>query len=210
MDGGVVLLPHQGMQAEPVGPVLELRDVAHCYRGGVQALSGVTLEIQRGMFGLLGPNGAGKSTLMRTVATLQQPTSGQVLYNGIDVVREPNRIRSVLGYLPQEFGVYPGVSAEDLLDHLAVLKNIGPAKVRREQTFRKLAKGFLEKVFDGAMDEYVMHALESRRMSPVEIERLERMIAAAKEQAQNRPAGSSGSPTRDAGARRGRKSGGQS
>jgi len=114
-------------------PLLEFRDVAHIYRGGVQALAGVTLDIERGMFGLLGPNGAGKSTLMRIVATLLAPTSGRVLYDGTDVTREPNRIRGMLGYLPQEFGVYPGVSAEDLLDHLAVLKNIGPTKVRREQ-----------------------------------------------------------------------------
>ena len=84
------------------------------------------------------------------------------------------------------------------------------AKVRREQTFRRLAKGFLETVFDGAMDEYVMHALESRRMSAAEIERLERMIATAKEQAQNRPASSANDPPHETGVRRGRKTGGQS
>jgi len=133
MDGGMPFVARELAAAAPVGPLLQLRDVRHTYRGGVQALAGVNLEIRRGMFGLLGPNGAGKSTLMRIIATLQRPQSGQVLYDGIDVVRDPNAIRRVLGYLPQEFGVYPGVSAEDLLDHLAVLKNIGPKSVRREQ-----------------------------------------------------------------------------
>jgi ABC-type multidrug transport system ATPase subunit len=115
------------------GPMLRIRDLTHTYRNGVQALAGVSLDITRGMYGLLGPNGAGKSSLMRIVATLQQPTSGQVTFNGIDVVREPQRLRRVLGYLPQEFGVYKKVSAESLLDHLAVLKGIGPTAMRREQ-----------------------------------------------------------------------------
>ena len=120
-------------KAEPIGPLLQLRDVTHTYRGGVRALGGVNLEIGRGMFGLLGPNGAGKSTLMRIIATLQQPTSGRVTFDGIDVLAQPMRLRSTLGYLPQDFGVYPRVSAEDLLDHIAVLKGIGPRKARREE-----------------------------------------------------------------------------
>jgi ABC-2 type transport system ATP-binding protein len=113
--------------------MLQIRDLVHTYRGGVQALAGISLDVPRGMYGLLGPNGAGKSSLMRIVATLQQPTSGQVTFDGIDVVAEPMRLRRVLGYLPQEFGVYPRVSAEELLDHIAVLKGIGPTRLRREQ-----------------------------------------------------------------------------
>jgi ABC-type multidrug transport system ATPase subunit len=92
----------------------------------------VSLDIPRGMFGLLGPNGAGKSTLMRTIATLQEPDSGSIVLDGIDVVREKDRTREVLGYLPQEFGVYPRVSAETLLDHFAVLKGITERGVRRD------------------------------------------------------------------------------
>jgi ABC-type multidrug transport system ATPase subunit len=99
----------------------------------VKALSGVTLNIPRGMYGLLGPNGAGKSTLMRILATLQRPTSGNVTFDGFDVLAEPTRLRSLLGYLPQDFGVYKRVSAENLLDYLAVLKGIGPKTVRREE-----------------------------------------------------------------------------
>jgi ABC-type multidrug transport system ATPase subunit len=84
------------------------------------------------MFGLLGPNGAGKSTLMRCVATLQTPTSGKILFNGLDVIREPEKLRQVLGYLPQDFGVYPRVSAYDMLDHMAVLKGVAGRGERRE------------------------------------------------------------------------------
>ena len=99
----------------------------------MRALDGVTLSMPRGMYGLLGPNGAGKSTLMRIIATLQQPTSGRATFDGIDILVEPMRLRAMLGYLPQDFGVYPRVSAETLLDHIAVLKGIGPAKARREE-----------------------------------------------------------------------------
>jgi ABC-2 type transport system ATP-binding protein len=112
---------------------LQIRNLRHTYPNGVQALAGVDLEVPRGMYGLLGPNGAGKSTLMRIVATLQQPTAGSVTFDGADIIADPFAIRRVLGYLPQEFGVYPRISAEDLLDHLAVLKGVGPAKLRREQ-----------------------------------------------------------------------------
>lgn len=119
--------------------MLSIANLSHTYANGVQALNDVTLEVPRGMFGLLGPNGAGKSTLMRTIATLQQPTSGSIRFDGINVLADPMALRRVLGYLPQEFGVYPRISAEDMLDHLAVLKGLTNAKVRRE-----VVKGLLE------------------------------------------------------------------
>jgi ABC-2 type transport system ATP-binding protein len=104
--------------------VLELHDVSHIYPNGTRALDHVTLSIPRGMYGLLGPNGAGKSTLMRTIATLQTPTEGTIRFGETDVIAEPERLRRTLGYLPQDFGVYPRVSAYDMLDHMAVLKGI--------------------------------------------------------------------------------------
>lgn len=104
--------------------MLTITGLSHTYPNGVQALDGVDLAIGRGMYGLLGPNGAGKSTLMRTIATLQTPTSGSIRFDGIDVLAEPMALRRLLGYLPQEFGVYPRVSAEQMLDHIAVLKGI--------------------------------------------------------------------------------------
>jgi len=113
--------------------MLQITSLSKTYPNGVQALKGVTLHIGRGLFGLLGPNGAGKSTLMRTLATLQEPDAGEILFDGLDVVRDPGAHRRHLGYLPQDFGVYPGVSAYDLLDHLAVLKGISGRKARREQ-----------------------------------------------------------------------------
>src|SRR5512140_2348547 len=112
--------------------MLELSDVSKCYAGGVRALSGINLEIPKGMFGLLGPNGAGKSTLMRTIATLQAPTSGSIRFGDIDVIRQPEALRRTLGYLPQDFGVYPRVSALEMLDHMAILKGIAEPKARRE------------------------------------------------------------------------------
>ena len=112
--------------------MLSIQNLTHVYRRGVRALNAVSLEIPAGMFGLLGPNGAGKSTLMRCVATLQAPTGGAIRFNGIDVIREPEKIRRVLGYLPQDFGVYPRVSAYDMLDHMAVLKGVTRAGERRE------------------------------------------------------------------------------
>jgi ABC-type multidrug transport system ATPase subunit len=101
------------------------------YPNGTRALDHVTLAIPRGMFGLLGPNGAGKSTLMRTIATLQAPTEGTITFGAIDVIREPERLRRTLGYLPQDFGVYPRISAYDMLDHLAVLKGIASRADRK-------------------------------------------------------------------------------
>lgn len=102
------------------------------YPNGVQALQEVSLRIPQGMFGLLGPNGAGKSTLMRTLATLQEADSGSAALDGIDVLKQKDEVRRVLGYLPQEFGLYPKVSAQDLLTHFASLKGIANAKERRE------------------------------------------------------------------------------
>jgi ABC-type multidrug transport system ATPase subunit len=112
--------------------MLSITDLTHVYANGVRALDGVTLEIGAGMFGLLGPNGAGKSTLMRSIATLQTPTSGSIRFGDIDVVAEPEKLRRTLGYLPQDFGVYPRVSAWDMLDHMAVLKGIAGRAERRE------------------------------------------------------------------------------
>jgi ABC-type multidrug transport system ATPase subunit len=104
--------------------MLELVSVSHTYANGTRALDDVSLSIPRGMYGLLGPNGAGKSTLMRTIATLQTPTEGSVKFGDIDVLEHPEELRRKLGYLPQDFGVYPRVSAYQMLDHLAVLKGI--------------------------------------------------------------------------------------
>ena len=112
--------------------MLSIRNLGHVYPGGTRALDDVSLEIPAGMFGLLGPNGAGKSTLMRCIAALQTPTSGAIDFDGIDVLAEPSRLRQTLGYLPQDFGVYPRVSALDLLDHLAVLKGLTDRAERRE------------------------------------------------------------------------------
>ncbi|WP_372785681.1 ABC transporter ATP-binding protein [Phenylobacterium sp.] len=112
--------------------MLSIKSLTHVYANGVRALDNVNLEVEKGMFGLLGPNGAGKSTLMRSIATLQTPTSGAIQFGGIDVIAEPERLRRTLGYLPQDFGVYPRVSAYDMLDHMAVLKGVAEAKARRE------------------------------------------------------------------------------
>src|SRR5215208_3681851 len=111
--------------------MLEIRGITKTYPNGVQALRGITLTIGRGLFGLLGPNGAGKSSLLRTLATLQEPDAGTVTLGEIDVLREKDRVRRTLGYLPQEFGVYPSVSAERLLDHFAVLEGFTDRAARR-------------------------------------------------------------------------------
>jgi ABC-type multidrug transport system ATPase subunit len=111
---------------------LTISDVSKQYANGVQALKDVSLEISTGMYGLLGPNGAGKSTLMRTIATLQEADCGAIFLDDIDVLKEKDKIRRILGYLPQEFGVYPEVSAEELLNHLAILKGIGRKRERRD------------------------------------------------------------------------------
>jgi ABC-type multidrug transport system ATPase subunit len=111
--------------------MLIIENLTHVYANGVRALDEVNLVIPHGMYGLLGPNGAGKSTLMRIVATLLTPTSGHVRFDGIDVLKDPEKLRRTLGYLPQDFGVYPRVSAYDMLDHLAILKGIDQAGPRK-------------------------------------------------------------------------------
>ncbi|RIV22508.1 ABC transporter ATP-binding protein [Fibrisoma montanum] len=125
---------------------LEIRNLSKTYSNGVHALKGVSLTIPQGMFGLLGPNGAGKSSLMRTIATLQEADSGSIQLTGlpegdIDVLRQKDAVRRVLGYLPQEFGVYPRVTAETMLDHIATLKGLANARERKE-----IVSGLLQKV----------------------------------------------------------------
>ena len=111
---------------------LDIRNISKTYANGVQALKNVTLAIPQGMYGLLGPNGAGKSTLMRILATLQEADEGSVRLGDIDVLKQKDEVRKTLGYLPQEFGVYPKVSAESLLDHFAILKGIAERRARKE------------------------------------------------------------------------------
>lgn len=112
--------------------MLRIENLTHVYPNGTRALDNVTLNVPAGMFGLLGPNGAGKSTLMRTISTLQIPTSGAIQFDEIDVLANPEALRRTLGYLPQDFGVYPRVSAWDMLDHLAVLKGYSNRGERRD------------------------------------------------------------------------------
>jgi len=118
--------------------MLTLRDLVYVYPNGTRALDGISLELPPGMFGLLGPNGAGKSTLMRCIATLQVPQSGRIQLDDVDALADPAALRRVLGYLPQDFGVYPRVSAWDMLDHLAVLKGLAAPGERRDAVERLL------------------------------------------------------------------------
>lgn len=111
--------------------MLRIEHLSKTYSNGVRALNDVTLEIPKGMFGILGPNGAGKSTLMRTIATLQNPDEGSITLDGVNVIEEKDRIRRLLGYLPQEFGVYPKITALAMLDHFATLKGITRRRERR-------------------------------------------------------------------------------
>jgi len=122
IGGGITLLAMQ----------LRIEGLSKRYPNGVQALKDVSLAIGPGMFGLLGPNGAGKSTLMRTIATLQEADSGSVRLGDVDVLRDKDQVRRVLGYLPQEFGMYPKVSAQEMLDHFATLKGIRDGRTRRD------------------------------------------------------------------------------
>ncbi|HYG02733.1 MAG TPA: ABC transporter ATP-binding protein [Chryseosolibacter sp.] len=118
------------MENQPLN--LSIRNVSKTYPNGVQALNNVSLTIPNGLYGLLGPNGAGKSTLMRILATLQEPDQGYIHLGGIDVLNQKDELRQTLGYLPQEFGVYPQAKAEDLLDYFAVLKGITNRASRKE------------------------------------------------------------------------------
>jgi ABC-type multidrug transport system ATPase subunit len=111
---------------------LTIQNISKTYPNGIEALKNVNLKIGNGMFGLLGPNGAGKSTLMRTIAALQDSDEGTITVGDIDVSKDKQSLREILGYLPQEFGVYPKISANDLLDHLAVMKGITDTKQRKE------------------------------------------------------------------------------
>ena len=111
---------------------LRIEGLSKTYSNGVKALDNISLQIPRGMYGLLGPNGAGKSSLMRTIATLQEPDSGSIHLGSLDVLHQKDELRRVLGYLPQDFGVYPRTSAQDMLDHLALLKGITNARVRKD------------------------------------------------------------------------------
>ena len=131
--------------------MLEIANLSHTYANGTVALNDVSLSIPRGMFGLLGPNGAGKSTLMRTVATLQAPTAGTITFNDIDVLAEPERLRRTLGYLPQDFGVYPRVSAYAMLDQMAILKGITSKGERKSVVETLLSQTNLWAVRDKAI-----------------------------------------------------------
>lgn len=120
---------------------LRIDALSKTYANGVKALNNVTLTVPQGMYGLLGQNGAGKSTLMRTIATLQESDSGQATLGDLDVLKDKEGVRRILGYLPQDFGVYPRVSALEMLDHLALLKGISSSKQRKE-----LVEAMLQKV----------------------------------------------------------------
>ena len=120
--------------------MLSINNLSKTYDNGVKAMDDVTIEIPKGMFGLLGPNGAGKSTLMRTIATLQDADSGSIIFDGIDVLNDPQALRQRLGYLPQDFNVYPRISAYDLLDHLAILKGLENSNERKEAVEGLLAQ----------------------------------------------------------------------
>jgi len=132
-------------------PAIRLRNLKKTFGGSVAALAGVDLDVPAGLFGLLGPNGSGKTTLMRTLATLLRPDSGSATVFDIDVLERPKEIRGVLGYLPQDFGVYPGVSARSLLEHFALLKGLTIAKSRRTEVDRLLERVNLERDADRAL-----------------------------------------------------------
>ncbi|MEM1134423.1 MAG: ABC transporter ATP-binding protein [Bacteroidota bacterium] len=133
---------------------LEINNLSKTYSNGVQALKNVSLTIGKGMFGLLGQNGAGKSTLMRTIATLQDADMGSISFNGIDVFKQPHELRKVLGYLPQEFGIYPNVSAEELLLHIAEMKGINNKQERKIQVSELLQKVNLYEVRKKKLESY--------------------------------------------------------
>jgi ABC-2 type transport system ATP-binding protein len=134
--------------------MLTIKNLSKTYKNGVRALNNVSLDIPRGMFGLLGPNGAGKSTLMRTLATLQEPDSGSAFLDEIDIVRDKEALRRVLGYLPQEFGSYPKMTPVDMLDHFAVLKGVAAKKERQELVTSLLHQTNLYEVRNKAIDTF--------------------------------------------------------
>ena len=118
--------------------ILQIQNLSKTYGNGVQALKKVNLKISNGLFGLLGPNGAGKSTLMRTIAALQEPDSGKINFDGLNVQKQKQEIRKVLGYLPQSFGLYPDVTAEELLNHIALLKGVTSRRKRKSHVMQLL------------------------------------------------------------------------
>lgn len=134
--------------------MLEITNLSKSYPGGVQALGDVSLSISKGMYGLLGPNGAGKSTLMRTIATLQAPDKGAISFGDLDVLKDPRGLRQQLGYLPQDFGVYPRMSARAMLDHLAVLKGISNGRERKRVVGELLEQTNLKDVANKAVSGY--------------------------------------------------------
>lgn len=119
---------------------LTINNLSLTYKNGFQAIKDISLDIKNGMFGLLGPNGAGKSSLMKTIVGLQKPTSGTILFNKVDIIKNPDYVKQNLGFLPQDFGVYPKVSAYDLLEHIAVLKGITEKSKRKKQILSLLEK----------------------------------------------------------------------
>ncbi|MFC2185730.1 ABC transporter ATP-binding protein [Fulvivirgaceae bacterium LMO-SS25] len=133
---------------------LIITDLSKTYNNGVKALQNISLQIPKGMFGLLGPNGAGKSTLMRTLATLQEADSGSIQLGKLNILEHPNELRKILGYLPQQFGVYPALSAEMLLNHLAVLKGIMNRRERKEIVHALLHKVNLYEVRKQKLGEF--------------------------------------------------------
>lgn len=134
--------------------MLEISNLTKTYPNGVKALSGVSLSISKGMYGLLGPNGAGKSTLMRILATLQAPDKGKVTFGALDVLKDPRGLRQQLGYLPQDFGVYPRMSARAMLDHLAILKGISNKRARKRVVGELLEQTNLKDVAGKAVASY--------------------------------------------------------
>ena len=133
---------------------LRIENLSKTYANGVRALDNVSLTIPCGMYGLLGPNGAGKSTLMRTIATLQEPDQGQIHLDSLDVLKDKDALRKRLGYLPQDFGVYPRVSAQDMLDHLAMLKGVVNRKERTELVDSLLVRTNLQQVRKKALSSF--------------------------------------------------------
>lgn len=150
----------QGFLLSKINPMntLHINNLNLTYKNGFQAIKAISLEVENGMFGLLGPNGAGKSSLMKTIVGLQKPTSGTISFNGINISENPDYIKQNIGFLPQDFGVYPKVSAYDLLQHIAILKGITNSSERKNQILNLLEKvnlsGFKNKevhTFSGGM-----------------------------------------------------------